>query len=164
MAKGGIAQSGGLPIQVKAILTLVGIAALVGVGFFVYKKLKKIGSEREDREEAQQSENELDVLLNQGVNPTFSDAEAQSKANILVAAANDCDLWGQGAQQIMQVIYSIKNRADWFLLSSKFGVRTWDDCPYGSESGSISVLLIEELDTGQMSEVRRHLGQFGISI
>jgi hypothetical protein len=44
MAKGGIAQSGGLPIQVKAILTLVGIAALVGVGFFVYKKLKKIGT------------------------------------------------------------------------------------------------------------------------
>jgi hypothetical protein len=64
----------------------------------------------------------------------------------------------------MQVIYSIKNKADWYLLSSKFGVRTWDDCPYGSVSGSISVLFVEELDSGQMQEVRRHLGQFGINI
>jgi hypothetical protein len=164
MSKGGMISSKQIPIQVKIIFALVGVAALAGIGFFVYKKLQKIGENKEDREEAKESENQLEQLGNQGINPTFSEAEAQSKTNTLVAAANDCDPWGQGAQQIMQVIYSIKNKADWYLLSSKFGVRTWDDCPYGSESGSISVLFVEELDSSQMQEVRRHLGQFGISI
>jgi hypothetical protein len=164
MAKAGAFQSGQVPIMVKAAVALVGVAALVGVGVFIYRKLKEIGGQRENREEAQDSSNELDILLNQGVQPTISQAEAQTKSNILVAAANDCDPWGQGAQQIMQVIYSLKNKADWFLLSSTFGVRSWDDCPYGSTNGSLSVLLVEELDTNQMTEVRRHIGQFGISI
>jgi hypothetical protein len=164
MAKGAAFQSGQVPIMVKAAVALVGVAALVGVGVFIYRKLKEIGGQRENREEAQGSENELDILLNQGIRPTISQAEAQTKTNILVAAANECDPWGQGAQQIMQVIYSLKNQADWFLLSSTFGVREWEDCPYGTIKGSLSVLLIEELDTSQMKEVRRHIGQFGISI
>lgn len=153
-----------LPTFVKVGITLVGIAALAGIGFWVYKKISKLGENKDERQETNAAKDELQALSSQGVQPTFSEAEAKSKCNTLVTAANDCDLFGTGATQMMSVVYSIKNKADWFLMSSAFGVRTWADCGTGEVSGSITTLLIEELDTTQMKEVRRHLGQFDISI
>lgn len=153
-----------LPLPVKIGIGVVVVAALVGAGYFVYKQLKKIGENKDERQEANAAEQELQSLSNQGVKPTFTEAEAKSKATALTVAATDCDFWGQGATQIMAVIYSVKNKADWYLLSTTFGVRSWSDCGTGDISGSLTTLLIEELDSGQMTEVRRHLGQFGISI
>ena len=152
-----------LPFVAQAVITLVGVAAVAGVGVFVYKKLASIGQNKESREEAQAAGSELDQLLNTGIRPTFTDAEAQAKTNLLITAANGCDPWEQGATQIMAVVYSCKNAADWYLLNSKFGVRSWEGCPYGTESGSLTTLLTSELGSSQMSEVRRHLGQFGIN-
>jgi hypothetical protein len=152
-----------LPLMAQGIIVLVGLAALTGVGVLVYNKIKSIGETREDKEEANLAEDALDQLLQTGQSPTFSDVEAQTKTNILISAATDCDPWGSGAQQIMAVIYSIKNKADWYLLSSKFGVRDWADCGFGEVNGSLSKLLTEELDSSQMAEVRRHLGQFQIN-
>ena len=147
----------------QGVIILIGLAALTGVGVFVYKKISKLGENKEDKEEANLAESALDQLLQTGQNPTFTELEAQTKTNILVNAANDCDPTGSGAQQIMAVIYSVKNKADWYLLNSKFGVRDWNDCFFGTVSGSITTLLTDELDSSQMAEVRRHLGQFQIN-
>ena len=155
-----------LPLMAQGIIVLVGLAALTGIGVFVYNKLKQIGENKEDREEANLAKDELDQLLQTGQTPTFSEAEAQTKTNVLIAAANYCDPTESGAQQIMAVVYSIKNKADWYLLTSKFGTRTWADCsinPWGEVSGSLAKLLTDELGASQMAEVRRHLGQFQIN-
>jgi len=152
-----------LPFQAQAIIVLVGLAALTGIGFLVYNKIKSIGETRDDKAESNLAKDELDQLLQTGQNPTFTEVEAQTKTNILINAANDCDPTGSGAQEIMAVIYSVRNKADWYLLSSKFGVRDWEDCFWGEVNGSISKLLTEELDSSQMAEVRRHLGQFQIN-
>jgi hypothetical protein len=42
-------------------------------------------------------------------------------------------------------------------------VRSWKDC-FSNVSGSLTTLILEELDTPQMAEARRHLGQIPISI
>lgn len=153
-----------LPTPVKIGIALVCIAALAGVGYWVYKKISKLGENKEERQETNAAKQELQALSSQGIQPTFSEAEAKSKCNALIVAANDCDPVGTGATQIMAVVYSIQNKADWFLMSSAFGVRTWADCGFGEVNGSITTLFIEELNTTQMKEVRRHLGQFDISI
>ena len=152
-----------LPFQVKLVIALVGVAALTGVGIYVYKKLKSIGEDKDERKEGKEAEDELKNLENKGVLPTFTQAEAEAKCNALIVAANDCDFFGTGATEMMNTIYSVKNKADWFLLSSVFGVRSWDDCPTGEIRGSITTLFLEELDTSQMTEARRHLGQMQIS-
>jgi hypothetical protein len=152
-----------LPFQVKLVIALVGLAALTGVGIYVYQKLKKIGQNRDERQEGKAAKDELKELEDQGVKPTFTQAEAEAKCNALVTAATNCDMFGTGATEIMNIIYSVKNKADWFFLSSTFGVRNWTDC-FGGASGSLTTLILEELDTPQMAEVRRHLGQIPISI
>jgi hypothetical protein len=119
---------------------------------------------KDERKESREAKNQLDNLAKQGIQPSFSNAEAEAKSNALLIAANDCDFWGTGATQIMNTIYSVKNQADWYLLSSTFGVRSWGDCGTGEVSGSLTTLILEELDTTQMTEARRHLGQFGISL
>jgi hypothetical protein len=59
---------------------------------------------------------------------------------------------------------SLKNKADYLLVSSKFGTKTWKECGTGSETGSLTTLLVEELDSGQMSQVRQHLSSIGVNI
>jgi hypothetical protein len=81
------------------------------------------------------------------------------------AGADGCDPWGQGAQVIMQRIYALQNEADYRSLVDAFGIRTWDECGYGTGdvTGSLTTLMISELNSSQLAEARRHLGQFGVT-
>lgn len=155
-----------MPLLVQGIIVLATSAIAIGGGILIYKKLKSKIDTKGNKEEGKQAGNQLEDLEKQGIKPTFSDADAQTKVNVLKEAANGCDPLGQGSQQIMAVIYSLKNQADFYLLSKTFGVQTWDDCGIGTGdvTGSLSTLLTSELDGTQMSEVRRHLGQFKVSI
>ena len=152
-----------LPMWAKGTIAVVGVLVFVGVGYFIYKKVSRIGQNKDEKQEVGAAKDELENLKKQGITPTFTESDARGKANALQVAADGCDMFGTGATEIMNIIYSIKNAADWQLLKAIFGVRSWSDCLAGVQ-GSITTLLLEELDTTQMKEARRHLGQFGISL
>lgn len=153
-----------LPTSVQIVIGLVGLAALTGIGVFVYQKIKKLGENKDTKKEADTAKNTLQDLQKKGVNPTISAADAESACNLLQQSASGCDPTGTGATEIMRTIYSIKNAADWYLLVNTFGTRTWDDCgPMGDVTGSLTTLITDELDTTQITEARRHLSQFGIT-
>lgn len=154
-----------LPQMMQLAVIAVILVILVYAGTQLKKYLEKLKSSKGSREEVEANQNRLELLAEQGVVPTMSSAEATSKANAALTAADGCDALGQGAQVIMQIIYSLQNEADYRLLIEKFGVRTWDECGYftGDVTGSFTTLMISELDSGQLAEARRHLGQFNVS-
>lgn len=155
-----------LPVWAKGTIAIVGILAVGGVGFAIYRGVKKAIEKGKEGKEGREAKDELQAAVSQGIQPTISEAEAQAKVAQLVSAANECDVLGQGATQIISVIKSLKNKADYYLLSSAFGTKTWDECGWGTGdvTGSVATLLVEELDTGQMEEVRRHLSSIGVNI
>lgn len=153
-----------LPTWAKGTIAVVSLLAVGGIGFAIYKGVKRAFEKAKEGKEGRESKDELKDAEKEGVKPTFSEAEAQSKISSLVSAANDCDVWGQGATQIIAVMKSLKNKADYYLLNSLFGTKTWSECGTGSVTGSLTTLLIEELDSGQIAEVRTHLSTLGINI
>lgn len=155
-----------LPVWAKGTIAIVGILAVGGIGFAVYKGIKKAIEKAKEGKEGKEAKDELQEAASQGIQPTISEAEAQAKVSQLVSAANECDIFGQGAVQIIAVIKSLKNKADYYLLSSAFGTKTWDECGIGTGdvTGSVATLLVEELDSGQMEEVRAHLSSIGVNI
>lgn len=153
-----------LPMWAKGTIAVVSLLAIAGVGYGIYRSVKKGVDKAKQSKEGKESKNELDDLADKGVKPTITDAEAEAKVSALLNAASDCDFWGQGATQIIAVIKSLKNQADYYLLSSKFGTKSWMDCGTGDVSGSLTTLLIDELDSGQMKDVRKHLSGIGINI
>jgi hypothetical protein len=153
-----------LPTWAKGTIAVVGVLAIGGVGFAIYKGVKKAIEKAKEGKEGREAKDELAEAAQQGIQPTISNAEAESKVSSLMSAADDCDFWGQGATQIIAVIKTLKNKADYLLVSSKFGTKTWKDCGSGNVTGSLTTLLVEELDSGQMQEVRQHLSSIGVNI
>lgn len=155
-----------LPTWAKGTIAIVSLLAVGGIGYAIYKGIKKGVERGRESKESREAKDELQNLQQQGVNPTFSEAEAQSKVSALVAAADKCDPYGQGATQIITIIKTLKNKADYYLLNSSFGSKTWDECGWltGDVTGSLTTLLTEELDSGQMAEVRGYLQTIGVTI
>jgi hypothetical protein len=153
-----------LPTWAKGTIAVVGVLAIGGVGFAIYRGVKKAIEKAKEGKEGREAKDELVEAAQQGIQPTISNAEAESKVSSLVNAAENCDFWGQGATQIIAVIKTLKNKADFLLLSSKFGTKTWKDCFGGNVTGSVTTLLVDELDSGQMQEVRQHLSSIGVNI
>jgi len=153
-----------LPTWAKGTIAIVGVLAIGGVGFAIYKGVKKAIEKAKEGKEGREAKDDLASAIQEGVKPTISDSEAESKVSALVKSADNCDPTGSGATQIIAVVKSLKNKSDFLLLSSKFGTKTWGDCFYGQVTGSLTTLLIDELDGGQMKEVRQHLSSIGVNI
>lgn len=154
-----------LPPWARGVVIIMIIVILVIIGIYINNKVKNAQKTKDSKAEVDAAADELAKAKNAGIVETFSDAEFQTKCNAIIEAANGCDPGEQGAQAIMAVIYSLQNQADWWKLLKTFGTRTWDDCGWGTGdvSGSLTTLLINELGANQLSEVRRHIGQFNVS-
>lgn len=158
-----------LPQWAKGTIVVVGLLAVVGVSYGIYKGVKKITDKAKSNKEGQESKDALQQAEAEGVKPTISSAEAEAKVSALLSGARGCDPWGSGATTIISVIKSLKNKADYYFLSTTFGTRSWDECSWtgdfvGDVTGSLTTLLTEELDGGQMAEVRKHLSSIGVNI
>jgi hypothetical protein len=158
----------GLPTWAKGTIAIVGVLAIGGVGFAIYKGVKKAIDKAKEGKEGKEAKDELVEAAKEGVQPTFSNAEAQAKVSSLLSAAAGCDPTGSGATQIIAIMKSLKNKADYYLLSTTFATKTWDNCswvsPFGDVTGSLATLLTEELDSGQMTKVRQHLSSIDVNI
>lgn len=154
-----------LPQWAQMIIILV----ILVVVFLILRELKKFIEVRKSsagaRKEVNTNEDRMNELAAQGVIPTISRADAESMANAIQEAADGCDGLGQGGVQIMARVYACQNEADWRQLVDAFGTRTWDACGYftGDTTGSLTTCMISELNTSQLAEARRHLGQFGVT-
>ena len=153
-----------LPPWAKGTVIVLGIVVMGGIGFAIYKGFKNAIERGRENKEGKESKDELNDAIAEGVRPTISEAEATAKVSSLQSAANDCDFWGTGATEIIAIIKSLKNKADYYLLNSTFGSKTWAECGTGSVTGSLTTLLTEELDSGQLQEVRTHLSSIGVNI
>jgi hypothetical protein len=155
-----------LPTWAKGTIAILGVVAIGGVGFAIYKAVTKGIQKGKEGKEGREAKDELRDAEKEGIKPTISDAEAQAKVSSLVSSADECDPLGQGAAQIIAIVKSLKNKADYYLVSSKFGTETWDECGWGTGdvTGSLTTLFTEELDSGQMRQVREHLSSIGVNI
>jgi len=153
-----------LPTWAKGTIAIVGVLAIGGVGFAIFKGVKKAIEKAKEGKEGREAKDDLVEAQQEGIQPTISNSEAESKVSALVEAADNCDPTGSGATQIIAVIKTLKNKADYLLLTSKFGTKTWGDCFYGQVTGSLTTLLVAELDGGQMRTVREQLASIGVNI
>lgn len=154
-----------LPQWAKIALIAVLLVIVVIIGIWAKKLIELKLSQKNAKKEVESNNTRLNQLQNQGIIPTINQADFQAMANAIAQAADGCDPWGQGAQVIMQAIYSLQNEADYRSLVEAFDVRTWDECGYGTGdvTGSLTTLMISELKSSQLAEARRHLGQFGVT-
>lgn len=92
---------------------------------------------------------------------TYTRGEYFSMCSTLEAAMN-----GSGTQEdpIMDVMMRLRTQDDWNFLQKSFGIRKKDGGTFYSDiTGDLKTWIADELDSGEMKEVKDILSRQGIS-
>jgi len=147
----------GLPPIAKGIV-------VIGGGLIAYFTLNKLLKKPDPQSgEPNAAGDALNVLANQGVYPTYSDAQFEGFSNAIVSAINDC---GTDEDAIYNVMQAMKNNADVYRLIQVYGIRDYKGCFenfFSLVSRSLTATLSSELDAGEKREVNDILKSKGIT-
>ena len=142
----------GLPTWAKGVVGVIGVVAIGGLGFAVYRGIKKaIEKAKEgkgDREFKSETEQEIKQLENQGIQPTLSDSKAISLANFVESSLSGCELSGTEEAVYKAISQQVNNQADWLKLQNVYGIRTTDNCGLGTgdTKQDLKGILLSDLD------------------
>lgn len=135
-----------LPWYAQVALFLL---ALVLLYFFVWKPIKAKLSSGNYQAAVNQSQTALNQLAQQGVKPSYGEAQYTSYANSLTSVFDGCT----GAKDsdsfwmiVEPVFEAMKNDADVYALIKAYGVRTFDKCGVftGDFTGDLAASLGEK--------------------
>lgn len=123
------------------VITLIIIAILLYMLFFVaipgYIRKKK--ARNNYNAAVNQSQDALNQLATQGVKPSYAQAQYSTWANSIEQALSGC---GTGwASVIKPTLQEMKNDADVFALIQAYGVRTIEECGWGSFEGDLGATI-----------------------
>ena len=142
----------GLPTWAKGVVGVVSVVAIGGLGFAVYRGIKKAiqrGREgKENKDFKQETNQELNQLAQQGIQPTISDSSALSLSAYVQERLGGWEVSGTEKQVVNEILAKVNNQADWLKLQNTFGVRPIDnDGPYtGSTNKDLKGVLQSDLD------------------
>jgi len=106
-----------LPTWAKGVVAVVGLAAIVGAGYGIWRAIKKtIEASKEgkdDKEFKQETSQELQQLQQQGITATLSDSAALSLAQDVEVSLGGCELSGTEERVYKAVLQAVNNQADW---------------------------------------------------
>lgn len=151
---------------VKAVNGLVITVGVIGVlavsGYLVYKGIKNAKAKKDSKREAQESTNELNNLIVQGIKPTLNSAQTTAIANSLFSAM---DGYGTNYNIILKEFAKINNEVDLLSVAKAYGVRTVSSGNLNPEpnfTGTLQNTLKEECTTTQITALNGMLSRKGI--
>lgn len=153
--------SGGGKFLIIAGTIAAGAIAWFGIVNPVRKLIIKKLDESKTAKEGKEASQALSDLVKLGIEPTITDAQAESFSNSLVSAFGGC---GTDEDAIYYVMSQLKNDADVYKLINKYGTRTYDGCLWGSgQNKSLSGAISDELDVFEKAQVNAILKKNGVS-
>lgn len=129
--------------QTKPVYAILLIAVILVLIYIAYKvisgaiaKAKQTGNYNAA---VNQSQTALNQLAQQGVKPSYGEAQYSTWADALEKAFSGC---GAGYSTVVEpTLQQMKNDADVYALIQKYGVRSIDECGWGSFNGDLGATL-----------------------
>jgi hypothetical protein len=141
-----------LPTWAKGTIAIVGVVAIAGAGYGIWRAVKKAietsKEGKEDKEFKEETSQELQTLQQQGIQPTLTDSQAISLANLVESSLAGCELSGTEEKVYKAVLSAVQNQADWVKLQSVYGIRETDNCGVGTgdTKQDLKGILMSDLD------------------
>lgn len=148
----------GLPLWLQIVI-------LVGIGFLVYQVYIFIKTKVQSgnyKAAIDQSQIALNQLANQGVKPSYGQAEYTTSANSLQQVLQGCTIQGasNAGWSIIEGVFSkMKNDADIYALIKAYGIRTTDRCGLfnGDLTADLSTTLTDHFSGSEQFFIKRSI-------
>lgn len=153
-----------LPSWAKGIVVVGGIAIIYFATKQTIARLRKQSESKDAQNSVNEAKNELEKLKNSGVNPTITKSQADAYAEKIVKQFKGADLLLGSYDVVNQIFKDLKNDADYLLLKSSFGVRTYDDAFLGQvKNVTLESAIQDELTQMRINDLNKTLSKQGIT-
>jgi hypothetical protein len=133
------------------------IAIVIGLvigGVIIYRLLKDVVKQKDNRDEVQEAYNELDKLnQNPATAQKITKLQAEQYANVIFTAV---DGWATDESAIGNVFWRLSNDADWVAVSKAFGLRKISSGRFNPEP-DYKATMIEALHIDMSTDEKKHL-------
>lgn len=169
----------GLPTWAKGVIAVGGVAIVYFTARAIIKKIGKGKSLQEQKQTVTQQNNELRNLQNTGQRASFAESQYKAWADAIQNQFDGCDFgqnifsadvpligyWSGSGKKVRDIVNQLKNNVDFLKLVSAWGVRTYDQCGWGTGdvSGNLYNAINDELDRGEVMGLNNILKKKGIT-
>lgn len=156
----------GLPTWAKGVIAVGGLAIVYFTTRSVLKGIKTKKSQKDQQQTVNQQSGELRNLLNLGVKLSYPEGQYKSWADSIQNQYEGCDsgqnifskdvpligYWSGSGKKTKDIFEQLKNNADFLKLVQAWGVRTYDQCGWGTGdvTGNLYNAISDELDRGEI--------------
>ena len=170
-----------IPTWAKGVVVVGGIAIVYFTAKSFLKKVKANAEKEKAMETVTYQKKEEKQLEETGLRATFSDSQYKAWADALQNQFDGCDIdisdftfWGNlfkgftgsnSAKKLVSIISKFKNDLDFLKLSTAWGIRTYDQCGWGTgnvENATLSKAVSDELNETEISTINKTLAKSGI--
>lgn len=153
-----------LPPWAKGIIFIGALGAIYIFSSQTVAQIKKQAAEKEANKSVEDASAELKLLIKSGINPTFSKSQADSWSDQIVKQFLGADLFLQSGSLVKRLFLNLKNDADFLLLKTSFGIRTYKDALFGEvKNVTLEAALQDELANGTLQDINKQLTKQGIT-
>jgi hypothetical protein len=151
------------PPVFKGIINVIVVGGLAYLGYELYKGYQNKQDIADANKAAADADQELLILAQRGVNPSYDSSQYEDFSQAIVEASNGC---GTDETAIYNVFRNMHNDADIKKLISVFGVRYYQPCAASQPisylrwqlddhafGGSLPTFIAYELDSSEIATI-----------
>lgn len=152
-----------LPAWAKGVVVVGGLAVTYIFVSQIISRIKKQASDKDNRQAVESAKDDLQELRKNGIKPTLSKAQTDAMADAILNQYKNADLLLQSYSVTERQFNMLKNDADFLMLKTSWGVRTYPDAFLGSVSNvTLEAAIQNELFNSSITKLNAILAKKGI--
>lgn len=149
-----------LPQWAKGVVVIGGIAIVYFTTKQIIDRIKEQATTKKQRESVTTQKNELKKLLNQGVKLSYPESQYRTWADQISSEFGGCDPLNSSYGKFVNILYKLKNDADFLALTTAYDIRTYDQCGIGSDfTGNLQQAVNDEFDNNEIVKINTELAK-----
>lgn len=173
----------GLPTWAKGVIAVGGLSIIYFTSRSIVKSINAKKRREDSKKAVSNAEADKKELVRNGIRASFSQTQYQTWANSIQKSFEGCDpfgeitwgadsplgavsFWSKSGYNVAIIFNQLKNNLDFVSLMTAWGVRSYDDCGWGTgdvENVDLVQAITDELNSGERRDLNKILAKKGIT-
>jgi hypothetical protein len=154
-----------LPSWAKGIVVVGGIAIIYITAKQLVSKIKEQSQFKKQRQGLDNQRTELKDMLVTGARLSYAQSQYKTWATQIASEFAGCDPLNSSYGKFANIMYKLKNNADYLALSTAFDIQEYDQCGIfnGNFKGNLQEAVNDEFDVNEVNRLNNELAKQGIT-